>query len=525
MRRPGCYPHPVGAVELVETHISWVLLAGDYAYKLKKPVDFGFLDFSTLAARRHFCEEELRLNRRLAPQLYLELVAITGTASEPRVGGTGEALEYAVKMKRFRREDELDAMAERGALREEHIDQLALTIARFHARADTASPDDPFGTPRTVLAPCLANFDQLAGLRLPDALSARLKALRAWTLGEHERRSALIAQRRAQGRVRECHGDLHLANMVLIDGAPTVFDALEFNPALRWIDVVSEIAFTVMDLDHRGRHDLAQRFLDDYLAHSGDYAGVALLPFYLVYRAIVRTKVAALRARQPDAATGEHHVDADTRDIERHLALAERYAAERTPQLLLTQGVSGSGKSHVASRLLARGDWIRLRSDVERKRLAGLGARESSGSAFGSGLYSPAMTLRTYERLLALAEGVLDADYPVVVDAAFLREQQRRPFVAMARARGIDWKILRTGAPDPVLRERVLRRAAEGADPSEATLEVLARQFGEADPLSDIELANAVEIDTSRAFDADALARALQPARRPADRPGERPTS
>ena len=502
-----------------------MLLAGDYAYKLKKPVDFGFLDFSTLAARRHFCEEELRLNRRLAPQLYLGLVPVTGSVSAPRMGGAGEALEYAVKMRRFQREDELDAMAELGALREEHVDALAATIARFHAQAETATPGSEFGTPEAVLAPCLANFDQLDGLGLPGAMPARLERLRVWTLGEHARRVAQIAQRRAQGRVRECHGDLHLANMVLIDGTPTVFDALEFNPALRWSDVVSEIAFTVMDLDHRGRHDLAQRFLDDYLAHGGDYAGVALLPFYQVDRALVRTKVAALRACQPHAGAGGQRAAAETRDIERHLALAEHYAAPRTPQLVLTHGVSGSGKSHLASRLLAGGDWIRLRSDVERKRLAGLQSLARTGSTVAEGLYTPEMTQRTYQRLLALAEDVLRAGYPVVVDAAFLRASQREPFIALAPARGLDWRILCASAPEPLLIERVARRAALGAAPSEATPEVLARQLAEAAALSDAERGHAIGIDTSRALDIDALARALQAPRRTDDRAGGSSTS
>ena len=512
-------------MQLVETHISWVLLAGDYAYKLKKPVDFGFLDFSTLARRRHFCDEELRLNRRLAPQLYLEVVAITGTPEAPRIGGPGAPLEYAVKMRRFRREDELDYLAEHAGLREAHVDALALTIARFHAQSEPAAADTGYGTPQAALAPCIANFDQLAKLGLPGDVPARLERLKGWTVAEHRLRAPLIELRRTQGRVRECHGDLHLANIVLIDGTPTVFDALEFNPALRWIDVISEVAFTVMDLEHRGRRDLGQRFLDDYLAHSGDYAAVALLPFYLVYRALVRTKVAALRARQPDAATGGHHADEDLRELERHLALAERFAAPRSPRLMLTHGVSGSGKSHVASRLVALGSWIRLRSDVERKRLAGIGALSSSGSAPDGGIYSPEMTRQTYERLLALAGQVLDAGYPVIVDAAFLRAGQRRPFVAMARARGVDWRILRTHAPEKVMRERIRNRAAQGCDPSEATPEVLARQLRTIETLSDDERAREIAVDTSGPIDLEALARSIESRGGPNDGARDTPTS
>ncbi|UCE30741.1 MAG: AAA family ATPase [Burkholderiales bacterium] len=496
LRRPECFPHPVDAVELVETHISWVLLAGAFAYKLKKPVDFGFLDFSTLEARRHFCVEEIRLNRRLAPQLYLDVVPIAGPARAPRVGGAGEPIEYAVRMRRFRRENELDALAGRGELRPEHIDVLATRVADFHAQAETAPATGPWGTPEAVLAPCSANFEQLARQPLPEPQRARLERLQRWTLAEHARLRPLIASRLAQGRVRECHGDLHLANIVLLAGEPVVFDALEFNPALRWIDVVSEIAFTVMDLEHRGRHDLAQRFLDDYLAASGDYAGLALLPFYLVYRALVRTKVAALRAGQPEGEHGQAHARADAREIETHLALAERFAAPRPRCLVTTHGVSGSGKSFTARLLLQAGPWIRLRSDIERKRLAGLAPLADSRSGAAAGLYTASMTERTYARLLELARQVLTAGFPVIVDAAFLRAEQRRPFAELARSCGLAWVLLALDAPEATLRARVERRRASGSDPSEATLPVLERQLAGAEPPAGEELAHTVAVDT-----------------------------
>lgn len=483
---------------MVETHISWVLLAGDYAYKLKKPVDFGFLDFRTLAARHHFCDEEIRLNRRLAPQIYLDVVAIAGTPQAPRVGGNGdgEAIEYAVRMRRFRREDELDALAARGALRAEHVDALAARIARFHDEAPAAPPDGPWGTPEAVLAPCTANFDHFARLPLPAGQHRRLARLREWTLATHARLRPLIEARLARGRVRECHGDLHLANIVLIDGEPVVFDALEFNPGLRWIDTISEVAFTAMDLEHRGHLALAHRFLDDYLSASGDYGGLALLPWYLVYRALVRAKVAALRASQPAGATGAAHAAADARDVDTHLALAERFAAPRRRCLALMHGVSGSGKSFAARRLVEDGDWIRLRSDVERKRLAGLDALAASGSAPDAGLYSTQMGERTYSRLLELAAQVLDAGYPAVVDAAFLRAAQRAPFAALAEARDLPWFVVLTAAPEPVLRERVAARRARGDDPSEATIEVLERQLASVEPPTGAERARTIELDT-----------------------------
>jgi len=474
-----------------------VILAGDYAYKLKKPVDFGFLDFSTLASRRHFCEEEIRLNRRLAPAIYLDVVPVTGSIEAPRFGGTGEPIEYAVRMRRFRREDEFDRLAERRALREEHIDALAAQVAAFHEQAAIAPAGGPWGTPEAALAPCAANFAHLLQLPLPGPQKTRVERLQRWTLAEHQRLRPMIAARLAGGRVRECHGDLHLANIVLLDGQPLVFDALEFNPALRWTDVMSELAFTVMDLEHRGHHEFAQRYLDDYLAATGDYAGLALLPFYLVYRALVRAKVAALRAQQPEGPSGAAHATLDAFEIETHLALAERFATPHRRCLVLTHGVSGSGKSFVARWLLQGGAWIRLRSDVERKRLAGLAPLQSSRSGLAADLYSSKATEQTYERLRELAAQVLDAGFPVIVDAAFLRTKQRAAFAGLAEAKGIPWVVVALGAPAQVLRERVERRLAHGTDPSEATVGVLEHQLRSAQPPAGPELPYTIAYDSS----------------------------
>ena len=493
-----------------------MILAGDYAYKLKKPVDFGFLDFSTLAARRHFCEEEIRLNRRLAPAIYLDVVPVTGSLEAPRFGGAGAPIEYAVRMRRFRREDEFDRLAERGALRDEHIDALAAQVAAFHEQAAIAPAGGSWGTPGAALAPCTANFAHLLELPLPEPQKASLERLRRWTLAEHARLSPLIAARLAGGRVRECHGDLHLANIVLHGGQPLVFDALEFSPALRWTDVMSELAFTVMDLEHRGHHEFAQRYLDDYLAASGDYAGLAMLPFYLVYRALVRAKVAALRAQQPERPTRAAHSMADAFEIETHLSLAERFATPHPRCLVLTHGVSGSGKSFVARWLLQTGAWIRLRSDVERKRLAGLGPLQSSRSGLADDLYSSKATERTYERLLQLAAQVLDAGFPVIVDAAFLRADQRAAFAELAEAKAVGWVVLALSAPVRTLRERIERRLELGRDPSEATLEVLELQLRGAQAPAGPELEHAIAFDSGGENGLPELAREL--ARRCASR-------
>jgi aminoglycoside phosphotransferase family enzyme/predicted kinase len=503
---PRCFPHPAARIERIETHISWVVLAGDFAYKLKKHLDLGFLDFSTLAKRRAACEDEVRLNRRLAPDLYLDVVAITGTADAPRIGGTGPPLEYAVRMRRFDREQELDRMLAAGTLTPEHIDELARLVARFHAAAPVGSAADPWGTPAIALANALANFEHVLALEQGPDIATRIAALKAWTRDTHARLAPLLEQRQRDGFVRECHGDLHLANMVLHAGRVVVFDCIEFNPALRWTDVMAEIAFTVMDLRHRGRPDLAQRFVNDYLEETGDYSGLGVLPFFLVYRAMVRAKVAAIRAAQPkDAAAAAR----DHASFRSHLALAEAFARPWRTAIVITSGLSGSGKSFLAAKLAATGDWIRLRSDVERKRLAGLQGRDDSHSAVGAGLYANGASERTYARLAELAADIVAAGFPVIVDATFLTRAQRRMFRDLAAALRVPFAILAPQVSASRMRERVVARKAAATDPSEATVAVLDRQLAIAEPLDDDEARTAVAFDCEGTVDAQALAAAV----------------
>lgn len=475
---PACYDHPVGRIELVETHISWVLLTGNYAYKIKKPVSLGFLDFGTLQQRHQDCIAELRLNRRLARDYYLEVVGIIGTPEAPRIKGQGEAFEYAVKMRQFPVDATLDRMAARGELSEAHIDALAARVAHFHLyECDTAQADSPWGEPAAVAHPVAENFRTLFD-NLPDAaVRERLARLERWFDAEHVRLAPSMAARKAGGRVRECHGDLHLANMAWVDGEPVIFDCLEFNPQLRWTDVISEVAFCYMDLMHRGYDALASRFLNAWLEATGDYQGVELLRYYAAYRALVRAKVAALRAAQLTDKS------AALLDAASCLLLAEGIVAPPAPLLCITRGLSGSGKTTLSQRLLQSCGMIRLRSDVERKRLAGLGALEKGGAA----LYSEDFSLRTYRHLAMLAEALLVAGWPVIVDAAFLARSLRDPFRELAARLGVDFQILEIRADPQILRERIIRREASGLDASEADLRVLQRQLETYEPLGDDE--------------------------------------
>lgn len=461
-------------VTLIQTHISSVLLAGEHAYKLKKPVAFGFVDFSTLAARSRCCEEELRLNRRTAPQIYLDVVRVTGTDDAPRIGGRGPTIEYAVRMRRFATRNLADRRARAGRLTATHIDRLAAEVAAFHAAAAPAPAGSEYGAPGKVLRWARENF-ALCLLRLDDEpRRARLQRLAQWTEDEFRARAGWFAARKAGGFIRECHGDLHLANIVLLDEVPVPFDGIEFNPELRFIDVASDIAFTFMDLIEHGLPRLAWRFVDRVLAADGDYGLLAGLRFYAVYRALVRAKVSLIRAHQPDAHPAERSKAAAA--FARDLALAERLAVAPSPLLVAVGGLSGSGKTTVAGLLLEHLGAVRVRSDVERKRLAGFAAGARKAAAFGVGLYAPEMTARTYERLHEVAATVLEAGYPVIVDAAMLKRAERDALRELAGRLKVRCECVWCEAPLATLRLRIARRQATGADASDATLAVLEQQ-------------------------------------------------
>jgi len=476
------YPHAVGKIRMLETHISWVLLAGKYAYKIKKPVNLGFLDFSEPAKRLFYCREEIRLNQRLAPQLYLDVIAIGGHPLQP-VFGAEPPLEYAIRMRRFSNAKLLNNLITKNQLTGEHIDSLAATIARFHAVLPPASADDGYGQPLTIAALMRQNFQQIAKLPVTHDASAdlNLEKLRIDTEQEFCACLALFQQRFQAGFIRECHGDLHLGNIVLLDNVPTPFDGIEFDGQYRWIDTINEIAFLIMDLQHRGRSDLAYRFLNGYLEISGDYHGLALLKFYLSYRAMVRAKIAAIRLSENPSASLAGECSA-------YLKLAAACLVKRRPALIITHGLPGCGKTTVSQHLLEQRQLIRIRSDVERKRLFGLNPLQTSGSKPGSGIYDPQAGEQTYRHLAELARHLLNQGYPLIVDAAFLKRSQRLSFQMLARELGVPFLILSVQCEAGLLRQRIEQRCRLGQDASEADLAVLAYAQSNAEPLQSDEL-------------------------------------
>lgn len=475
-------------VRLVETHVSWVLLDGEQAWKIKKPLRLGFLDFSSAGARRRACDEELRQNRRLAPQLYLGVVPVRGSLARPRLGGGGPVVDHALRMRQFPDDALLGRRLAEGRLDGATLDGLAATLAAFHLRAPRAQPGSGHGAPRAVMGATAQVLGALARLG-PEP---RLEALAAWCAAEGRRLRRRFEARRRDGWVREGHGDLHLDNLIELDGRATAFDCIEFDPSLRWIDVQADIAFACMDLHAHGRGDLAWRLLDGWLAATGDHAGMAVHRYYLVYRALVRALVLAIRRSQGVAAAGPDY-----------LAAASRLAPRARPRLLITRGPSGSGKSHLALALLEAAGAVRLRSDVERKRLFGLGALQATDAARA---YSAQATRDTYARLRRAARAVLAAGHSVIVDAAFLQASQRDSFRALADSMGVPFTLLDCHADPALLRQRVLARRARGDDASEADLRVLEAQLARGDRLRPDEQARRLDVDTGAPLDVAALA-------------------
>jgi aminoglycoside phosphotransferase family enzyme/gluconate kinase len=474
------------APQYIETHISSVLLSGEYVYKIKKPVNFGFLNFTSLEQRRHFCEEELRLNSRLAPGLYLDVLPITGTVDAPVLGGAGEPVEFALRMRRFPQEALMSRLAAAGRLPLDTMGAVAEQVADFHERAARAAPDSEFSSPEAAFFPVAENFEQIRPLVSDPDSAAQLARLEQWSRQQFALLREQLEQRGAAGWVRECHGDMHLGNMALIDGEVLIFDGIEFNERMRWTDVLGDVGFLAMDLEDRGLKTHANRFLNAYFEHTGDYAALPLLNFYRAYRAMVRAKVAALRLAQHLSAS-EH--DQVLEEYHGYTNLAERYTRASRPALCITHGLSGSGKSTLAGDIVDRYGMLRIRSDVERKRLHGLAAAASSCSTIDDGIYSSDATRATYRRLVELAETALRAGYPVVVDAAFLKRWQRDLFSELAAGLEIPFAVLDIDVPLAQLRSRIAQRQAQGTDASEADLNVLEQQMLTREPLAGAELA------------------------------------
>ena len=501
------YDHPVTKLEVIETHISWVILTGSYAYKIKKPVDLGFLDFSSLADRKHYCELELDLNRRLAPDYYLDVVPITGSAQNPVLYGRGDVIEYALKMVQFPPGSELDKALALGKLDAHSMDLIAEKIAEFHQNIAVASQSQKFGDLQHVHQPVINCYREICE-RLDKAEDIkRVNNLKSWSCQAYEDLKKVFVARKENGFLRECHGDLHLRNIAMIDGEIVIFDCIEFNENLRWNDVISEVAFLVMDLDVHKQSTLASHFLNHYLELTGDYSGLEVLRYYLIYRAVVRAMVNCIRCSQEE--TNSPDMISEYQTFQHYLNLAERYVDFESPKLFIMHGLSGSGKSTVSQTLLQAKFVIRIRSDIERKRLHGIKASQKNRKGVQQGIYNSASDEEVYQHLLELATSLLKAGYSVIVDATFLKIAQRDMFQSLADRLNIEYAILHCHAPLSVMENRVVRRNMEESDASDADLKVLKFQVGKVEKFTKKEMEYIVDINTKNRINGAELLKKL----------------
>lgn len=496
LKNPGIYDHAVTAFDVIETHISWILLTGQYAYKIKKPVNFGFVDFSSLASRRHYCYKEVELNSRLAPELYLGVVSIGGSSNAPLLN-KGEPIEYAVKMCQFSQDALLSAVASRGELSLVHVEQIVRLLSKFHQQVNACDYDHPYGNPKRVVHWVNENFSHIRPLLSDPDDRERLKVINDWTINASCRLLSTMMMRKERGFIRECHGDLHLGNMALIDDKVTFFDCIEFNKELRWIDVINEAAFVAMDLEKSGYPRLSWHFFNRYLQETGDYSSIVLFRYYFVYRALVRAKVALLRT--VTGHVSQEVTNAAWAEYRAYIDLAIDQIQRWQPLMILMHGLSGSGKSMVAERLAGLLGAVQLRSDLERKRMFHVAPRKASGSALYQGIYTKDASSAVYDRLASLCCDILSEGHPVIIDATFLKFSQREKFRKLAKTLSVPFEILSVSASVDRLKARLRVRAQGASDVSEADEKVLMAQLERQDPLRGEEFAAATVIDNDEA--------------------------
>lgn len=495
---PSIYPQGTPRVELVQTHISYVLLAGEHVFKLKKAIDLGFLDFSRLEARRHFCEEEVRLNSRLCPALYYGVEPIVRAAGRYRIGGAGEVVDYAVHMRRLPAAGMMEGLVERGQLTFALLGRLAERLARFHAEAAQGEEIARIGGFDTFAAHWLDNFDQLRPYVGRTIADGRFQRLHAYADTVLDRDQEMFRKREAEGRVRDCHGDLRCESVCFDFPAPgdvCISDCIEFSEAYRCSDTGLDVGFLAMDLEARGRADLADVLVGLYCAAAGDSSLPLVLRAFKSYRALVRGKVNSLISSQSEVPAGERL--RARRQAAVFFRLAESYARGRPGgAMVLVMGLTGSGKSVLAGAVASRLYGALLATDIIRKELFGLEPTEHVRSDYGAGIYSAEATDRVYREVAARARRFMEAGATVVLDGTYLRRRQRAPAVDLARARGAKLLVIECWAPEGVIAARHRARTAEAWTTSDATWEHYLAQKAMVEP-DEINAGHRIVVDTT----------------------------
>lgn len=493
---PEAYPEEERPreVRLVETHISWLFLTGRFVYKVKKPVNFGFLDFTALEGRRHFCHEEVRLNRRLSPDVYLGVVEVVRRGGRYALYGAGEVVDYAVRMRQLPGDRWLSVLLERGQAGEAEVRRVARRIARFHRSAETGPEVTRTGALETVRFNAEENFRQTEpyiGRTLDRPLYERV---RAYTRAFLEVREPLFRRREREGRIRDGHGDLHAAQINLEDGI-AIIDCIEFNTRFRYGDVAADLAFLAMDLDRHGRPDLERVLVEEWVRETGDRGALEVLPYYKCYRAYVRGKVESFRLDEPGLPEAERTAAGER--ARRYFALAGEYARLRGPALLLTAGLMGTGKSTLARGLAEALGARLLSSDVVRKELAGIPPEEHRYEPWGEGIYSPSFTERTYRELHGRARALLRRGEVVVVDASYRARAWREEARRVAEEVGAPFWVVETACPEGEVLRRLAGRLAGAPTASDGRPELLSAQRAHFEPLEEVPVASLLRVDTS----------------------------
>ena len=497
MLMPGFYPDPTNHVELIETHISQVFLTGQFAYKIKKPVNFGFLDFTDLNKRKFYCEEELRLNGRLAPEVYLDVIPITKSEDIISLNGSGTVIEYAIKMKQFDQQGLLSHLVKDNRLSTDQIMSLARIIATFHQSILKLESCSHLGDADEILNPVMHNFEILRPI-VNNQLLVKLNKIKEACLTLHRELKPEFIKRKQNGFIRECHGDLHLGNIALINNKIVPFDGIEFNDSFRWIDTMSDVAFLIMDLEDHQQYEYAIEFLNHYLGITGDYQGLKVLRYYKIYRAMVRAKVTGLRLQQ--LSTNSEEYSDDIKNLNNYLDIALQYCTTKKTSITITHGISGSGKSWLSDKIKSRINAIVIHSDNERKRLF---------SESDKDLYSPITTDKVYKHLLDCTKDIIESGYSALVDATFLDAKYRDMFRETAATSDMDFHILNCKTSKNILESRILKRQKEKISVSDADINIMHKQLDNYQPLNENELSFSITVDSGSTIDFDSIIRSL----------------
>ena len=494
LSKPEAYPHPVKQIKLIQTHISWVFLTGEFVYKIKKPVDFGFLDFTTLEKRHFFCKEEIKLNRRFSPEIYLSVVPIVKRNNAFFIDGEGKIVDYAVKMKQLPQTACVTHLLEKDKITPTIMQAIAKKMADFYLKAETNREIATYGLPEKIEINIKENFDQTASYTSRTIPEKIYNALKEYSFSFLEKEKDRFLKRITAGQIKDGHGDFHCANIYWHQGKAYILDCIEFNKRFRYADVAADVAFLLMDLDFRQASFWGNNFLNTFLAQTNDFSLLGVLTFYKIYRAYVRGKIKSFETDMQGISTAQK--EAATRQARVYFELAYSYLSQPcSPRILAVTGLLGSGKTTLALALAARLGAIVIRSDAVRKHLVGAKPDTHLYAPFGKGVYTKEMTERVYESLISLAEEILGYGFPVILDASFNKEIYREKVRALSQKMGCPYLFLYCQCEEEIIKNRLQQRQKKGEDISDAYLGLFETFKKSFEPLRD---ENKIIVDTGQ---------------------------